>query len=38
MLLPIIGILIGIILGLVLPVHIPTAYSPYMSIGCVGCT
>ena len=33
MLLPIIGILIGIILGLVLPVHIPTAYSPYMSIA-----
>jgi small basic protein len=30
---PIIGILVGIILGLVLPVHIPTAYSSYMSIA-----
>ena len=33
MLMPIIGILVGIILGLVLPVHIPTAYSSYMSIA-----
>lgn len=33
LLLPIIGILLGIILGLTLPIHIPTAYSPYMSIA-----
>jgi small basic protein len=31
--LPFIGILLGIVLGMFLPIHVPTAYSSYVSIA-----